>query len=90
MRIRIPSPTDLSTELPLAPLVLLDAAAAITALAIRTRYPAAEGDFFPDETNEITTARVLARECDMLRDTINHYRRRVIDRLARERADWPF
>ncbi|HEV2009731.1 MAG TPA: hypothetical protein VGS17_01715 [Candidatus Limnocylindria bacterium] len=90
MKVRLPAPSDLYVEPALGPLVLLDLAAAVAANALRAQHVEIEGDFFPGETDEITTARVLARECDMLRDTLNEFRRRVLARLARERSDWPF
>jgi len=58
--VRLPAPSDL----PLGPLLLLELAAAVAANALRAHHVAIEGDFFPGETDEVTTARVLARECD--------------------------
>jgi hypothetical protein len=89
-RVRLPSPADLHQEPPLGPLLLLEFAAAVAANALRAHHLAIEGDHHPGETAEITTARVLARECDLLRDTLDDYRRRVLARLAREREEWPF
>jgi len=86
----LPAPADLYVEPPLGPLLLLELAAAVAANALRARHVAVEGDFFPGETDEVTTARVLARECDELVETLNDYRRRVLARLARERSEWPF
>ena len=86
----LPAPSDLHVEPPLGPLLLLELAAAVAANALRARHVAVEGDFFPGETDEVTTARVLARECDDLVETLNDYRRRVLARLARERSEWPF
>jgi hypothetical protein len=80
----------LHAEPPLGPLLLLELAAAVAAAALRAHHIAIEGDFCPDETDEVTTARVLARECDDLIETLNDYRRRVWARLARERREWPF
>ena len=88
--VRLPAPADLYVEPPLGPLLLLELAAAVAANALRARHVAVEGDFFPGETDEVTTARVLARECDQLVETLNDYRRRVLARLARERSEWPF
>jgi hypothetical protein len=85
----LPAPADLYVEPPLGPLLLLELAAAVAANALRARHVAVEGDFFPGETDEVTTARVLARECDELVETLNDYRRRVLARLARERSEWP-
>jgi hypothetical protein len=87
--VRVPAPSDLHVEPPLGPLLLLELAAAVAANALRARHVAIEGDFYRDETDEVTTARVLARECDQLVDTLNDYRRRVLTRLARERSEWP-
>ena len=89
-RVRLPSPTDLHQEPPLGPLLVLELAAAVAANALRAHHVQIEGDYHPDETAEVTTARVLARECDLLRDTLDDYRRRVLARLARERDHWPF
>jgi hypothetical protein len=88
--VRVPAPSDLHVEPPLGPLLLLELAAAVAANALRARHVAIEGDFYRDETDEVTTARVLARECDELVETLNDYRRRVLTRLARERSEWPF
>ncbi len=88
--VHLPAPSDLHVEPPLGPLLLLELAAAVAANALRARHVAIEGDFYPDETDEVTTARVLARECDELVATLNDYRRRVLTRLARERSEWPF
>ncbi|MBE7449571.1 MAG: hypothetical protein HS111_11940 [Kofleriaceae bacterium] len=89
-RVRLPSPADLHQEPPLGPLLLLELAAAVAANALRAQHVAIEGDHHPAETAEITTARVLARECDLLRDTLHDYRRRVLARLDHERRAWPF
>jgi hypothetical protein len=88
--VRLPAPSDLYDEPPLGPLLLLEFAAAVAANALRARHVAVEGDFHPSETDEVTMARVLARECDKLVETLGDYRRRVFARLARERSDWPF
>jgi len=86
----LPAPSDLHVEPPLGPLLLLELAATVAANALRAHHVAIEGDFHPGETDEVTTARVLARECDDFIDTLNDYRRRVLARLARERNEWPF
>jgi hypothetical protein len=88
--VRFPTPPDLHVEPPLGPLLLLELAAEVAANALRARHVAIAGDFWPHETDEVTTARVLARECDDLVETLNDYRRRVLARLARERSEWPF
>ena len=88
--VRLPAPSDLHVEPPLGPLLLLELAAAVAANALRAHHIAIEGDFCPGETDEVTTARVLARECDDLIEALNDYRRRVWARLARERREWPF
>lgn len=86
----LPAPSDLHVEPPLGPLLLLEFAAVIAAHAIRARHVAVCGDFHPDETSEVTTARRLARECDELVEALHGYRRHVLARLARERSEWPF
>jgi hypothetical protein len=67
----------------------LEIAAAVTANALRARHVQIEGDFFDGEAAEVTTARILAYECDMLCDALSDYCRLVLARLARERDDWP-
>ncbi len=90
MRVRLPAPSDLYALPSLGPLLLLDLAAAVAANALRAQHVAIKGDFFPGETDEVTTARVLLRECDLLRDTLDEYRSRVLAQLARDRNEWPF
>jgi len=46
--------------------------------------------FYPDETDEVTAARIVARECHALVEALNGYRRLDLRRLARERSEWPF
>jgi len=86
----LPAPAAFHAEPPLGPLLLLELAAAIAAHALRARHVAIEGAFHLGESAEITTARVLAHECDELLETLNDYRRRILARLARERSEWPF
>jgi hypothetical protein len=86
----LPAPSDLHVEPPLGPLLLLELAATVAANALRAHYVAIEGDFYPDETYEVTKARALARECDGLVETLNAYRSLVLRRLAAERSEWPF
>ena len=88
--IHLPAPSDLHVEPPLGPLLLLELAAAVAANALRAHHLAIEGDCCLGEPAEVTTARVLARECDELVETLNDYRRCVLARLARERSAWPF
>lgn len=90
MKVRVPPPSDLYALPALGPLLVLDFAAAVAATALRAQHVALEGDFHPGESDEVTTARVLARECEMLRDTLHEFRRRALARLARERDEWPF
>ena len=90
MKVRMPAPSDLYALPALGPLLVLDFAAAVAATALRAQHIEIEGDFYPGETDEVTIARVLASECDMLRDTLNEFRRRVLARLARDRDEWPF
>ena len=87
---RVPSPCDLQAEPPLGPLLLLDLAASVAGNALRAHHVAIQGDFFLDETDEVTAARVLAHACDQLRQIVDAYRRRVLARLAAERRADPF
>ncbi len=89
-RVRVPSPADLNQEPPLGPLLLLELAAAVAANTLRAHHTPILGDYHPDETLEVTAARVLAHECDILRETLDDYRRRVLARLEREREQWQF
>lgn len=88
MKVRIPAPSDLRIEPALGSLLMLDFVAAVAGNSLRAAHVQIEGDFFPDEADEVTTARVLARECEMLRDTLREYRRRVRARLDRELGGW--
>ena len=90
LRVRVPPPSDLHEEPPLGPLLLLELAAAVAANVLRARHIQIEGDFFDGEAEDVTVARVLACECDMLRETLREYRRLVVARLIRERHSWPF
>ena len=90
MRLRLPTPCDLREEPPLGAIVLLDVAAAVAAIALRARHIQIEGDFFDGETDEVTVARVLAHECDMLRGSLHEYRRLILARLAHARSRQPF
>jgi hypothetical protein len=90
IRVHLPGSTELYGAPALGALAVLDFAAAIAANALRAQHVAIEGDFHPGETDIVTTARVLAAECDMLRDTLRRYRRRVLDQLAAARTAWPF
>ena len=90
MKVRVPPPEDLYALPALGPLHVLELAAAVVQNALRAQHIELEGDFFPGEPDEVTTARVLERECAMLRDTLHEFRRRVLARLARERGEWPF
>ena len=88
--VRVPSPCELHAEPPLGSLLLLDLAAAVAANTLRAHHVAIQGDFFLDETDEVTAARVLAHACDQLRQIVDAYRRRVLARLAAERRTDPF
>lgn len=88
--VRVPSPCDLHAEPPLGPLRVLELAAAVAANALRAHHVAIQGDFFLDETDQVTAARVLAHACDQLGQILDNYRRRVVARLARERRADPF
>jgi len=87
---KVPPPSDLYALPALGPLLVLDIAAAIAASALRAQHVEIEGDFDPDEAIVVTTARVLATECEMLRDTLLCFRRRVLAQLASDRDAWPF
>jgi uncharacterized SAM-dependent methyltransferase len=69
---------------------VLEFAAAVAVNALRAHHVAIEGDFFLDETDEVTAAHVLAHACDQLGQILDDYRRRVLARLARERRADPF
>lgn len=88
--VRVPAPSELHVEPPLGPLLLLELTAAVAANALRAHHVAIEGDFFPDEADEVTAARSLAHACDQLGPILHDYRRRVLARLVRERSAWPF
>ena len=88
--VRLPAPSDLRAEPPLGPLLLLDLAAAVAGNALRAHHVAIQGDFFLDETDEATAARVLAHACDQLGQLLHEYRRRVLARLAEQRRADPF
>ena len=90
IRIRLPRSSDLYAAPALGALAALDVVAAIAANALRAQHLAIEGDFHPAETDIVTTARVLAAECEMLRDTLRRYRRRVLEEIAAARTAWPF
>jgi hypothetical protein len=69
---------------------MLEFAAAVAGNALRAHHVAIQGDFFLDETDQVTAARVLAHACDQLGQILDDYRRRVVARLARERRADPF
>lgn len=82
--VRLPPISDLHVEPPLEPILLLEFAVEVAADALRARLVARAGDLPADEIDEVTMARVLARECDQLLETLGDYRRRVLARLARD------
>ena len=88
--VHVPAPSDLHAEPPLGPLLVLELAAIIAGNALRAHHVAIEGDCFPGEADEVTTARVLAHACDQLGQILDDYRRRVLARLAQDRRAWPF
>jgi hypothetical protein len=90
MRIRLPDPSDFYALPALGPLLLLDLAAAIACNALRAQHVEIQGDVLPGETDDLAAARLLARECDLLRVTLNDFRRRVLARRAQQRSEWPF
>jgi hypothetical protein len=90
MRIRLPDPSDFYALPALGPLLLLDLAAAIAGNALRAQHVEIQGDVLPGETDDLAAARLLARECDLLRVTLNDFRRRVLARRAQQRSEWPF
>jgi hypothetical protein len=90
MRIRLPDPSDFYALPALGPLLLLDLAAAIASNALRAQHVEIQGDVLPGETDDLAAARLLARECDLLRVTLNDFRRRVLAGRAQQRSEWPF
>jgi hypothetical protein len=86
--VRLPAASDLYVEPSLGPLLVLEPAAAVAANALRARHVALEADFHAGETDEVTSARVLAHACDQLVQRLNDYRHHVLARLARERSEW--
>ncbi len=87
---RPPTPAQLGADPLLGSLVLLDLAAGVAANTLRAYYVDIQGDFCPDETHEVATARILARECDVLRNILDSYRRGVLARLDRQNDGWTF
>jgi len=90
MKVRVPRPEDLYAVPALGPLHVLELAAAVVQNALRAQHFEIEGDVEPGESDEVTLARVLKLECQMLRDTVHEFRRGVLARLDRERSEWPF
>jgi hypothetical protein len=90
MKVRIPPPEGLYAVPALGPLHVLELAAAVVQNALRAQHFEIEDEVVPGESDEVTTARVLELECQMLRDTLHEFRRNVLARLARERSEWPF
>ena len=90
MRTRVPPPCDLVLEPQLGPLLLLEIAAAVAGNALRGHHVQIQGDYFHDETEEVTCARALACQCNLLGHIVRDYRRLVLARLRTEQQDWPF
>lgn len=90
MKTRVPPPCDLVLEPQLGPLLLLEIAAVVAGNALRGQHVQIQGDYFRDESEEITAARALAGHCNLLRECLRDYRRLVLARLRREQQDWPF
>ena len=90
MKTRVPSSCDLVLEPQLGPLLVLEIAAAIARNALRGQHVQIQGDYFHDESDEVTAARALAGHCNLLRQRLRAYRRLVLARLHREQQDWPF
>lgn len=90
MKARVPPPCDLVSEPQLGPVLLLEVAAAVASNALRGQHVQIQGDYFRDESEEVTAARALAYECGLLREHLRDYRRLVLERLRREQQDWPF
>jgi len=90
VKARVPPPCDLVLEPQLGPLLLLEIAAAVASNALRGHHVQIQGDYFRDETEEVTAARALAGHCNLLRECLREYRRLVLARLRREQQDWPF
>jgi len=76
-----------SSELPLGSLLLLELAAAVAGNALRAHHVAIQGDFFLDETVEVTAARVLAHACDQLAQTLGVQRNMRCAPEPRQRID---
>lgn len=89
MKARVPPPGDLVLEPHLGPL-LLEIAAAVAGNALRGQHVQIQGDYFRDESDEVTAARALAGHCNLLRACLREYRRLVLARFRREQEDWPF
>lgn len=90
MKARVPPPCDLVLEPQLGPLLLLEIAAAVARNALRGQHVQIQGDYFRDESDEVTAARALARHCNLLRQHLRDYRRLVVARLRRDQQAWPF
>jgi hypothetical protein len=90
VKTRVPPPCDLVLEPQLGPLLLLEIAAAVAGNALRGQHVQIQGDYFRDESDEVTAARALAGHCNLLRECLREYRRLVLGRLRREQQDWPF
>lgn len=90
MKARVPPPCDLVLEPQLGPLLLLEIAAALTSSSLRGQHVQIQGDYFRDESEEVTAARALACQCNLLREHLRGYRRLVLARIRREQQDWPF
>jgi hypothetical protein len=61
-----------------------------TGNALRGQHVQIQGDYFRDESEEVTAARALAGHCNLLRECLREYPRLVLDRLRHEQQDWPF
>lgn len=90
MKTHVPPPCDLVLEPQLGSLLLLEIAAVVAGNALRGHHVQIQGDYFRDESEEVTAARALADHCNLLRECLRQYRRLVLARLRREQQDWPF
>ena len=90
MKARVPPPCDLVLEPQLGPLLVLEIAAAVAQNSLRGQHVQIQGDYFHDESDEVTAARALASHCNLLRQRLRTYRRLVLARLRREPQDSPF
>lgn len=88
-RLRLPGPSALSAEPPLAPVLMLEIACVLAATALRAWHPSILTSYSPGEDDEISAARALFDDCGHLRDVIDEYRLLISARLGGFNSDWP-